>query len=130
MGLTVQWDNTEQTVVRWDFAGRWSSDDFIDAVQHTISLAEAVPHSVYVLAMVRGVPPANLLDTGEQMVCVCWPRNLKKLLFVDATASMRSVLSLVGRACPEMPKIEFPGTSDEAYERITQLHLIEEYARS
>lgn len=31
MSVTVQWDNEEQTIIRYDFAGRWTWDEFYQA---------------------------------------------------------------------------------------------------
>ena len=43
MGVQVEWDNIEQTVLRYTVAGRWTWEDFYVARDHARHLADLAP---------------------------------------------------------------------------------------
>jgi hypothetical protein len=129
MGIKVRWDNSEHTIIRWDFEGRWTDDDFYRAVQATGALAGSVSHVVYGLGIVGGIGPANLLDV-LQAVASKWPDNIRRLILVGKAGTMKHAFSLLSRVAGKMPKVEFFDKLDDAYERITLLYLKEVYVGS
>ncbi len=53
MGITVSWDDEQQTIVRMRFVGGWSLADFRAANLQVVMLVRSVEHPVYVLSDVR-----------------------------------------------------------------------------
>ena len=46
MGVTVQWDNDEKTVIRYDFTGYWDWAEFREKAQEAFAMTRSVPHKV------------------------------------------------------------------------------------
>jgi hypothetical protein len=42
MPITVEWDDEAQTVVRWDFVGRWNFDDVKAGLETSITLRKSI----------------------------------------------------------------------------------------
>jgi len=42
MPITVEWDDEAQTIVRWDFVGRWNFDDVKAALEKSVSLRKSI----------------------------------------------------------------------------------------
>lgn len=49
MPITVSWDDTEKTVLRYDFEGNWTWDEFQQAKEESDAMLDSVPHSVDVI---------------------------------------------------------------------------------
>lgn len=63
MGIVVNWDDSDQTIIRWDFGETWLWEDFHNAFSQSLDLSNAVSHRVDVipyLKMTRSVPPNAL----------------------------------------------------------------------
>ncbi len=41
MSINVTWDNTEHTIVRWEFNGAWDWDEFYDAFAQSKALVQS-----------------------------------------------------------------------------------------
>ena len=63
MAISVQWDNLEQTIVRWDFVGEWDWAMYLDAQRQSNMLIQSVEHHVDVIGDVSRSPllPKNAL---------------------------------------------------------------------
>jgi hypothetical protein len=60
MPIRVSWDNPWQTVARYDFDGRWTWEEFVEATQQCNDLVRSQPHIVNVLAdMRKGIVPSR-----------------------------------------------------------------------
>lgn len=46
MGVIVEWDNSEQTILRFIYQGEWTWEDFNAALEHGKELAAEVPHKI------------------------------------------------------------------------------------
>jgi hypothetical protein len=128
MGISIRWDNAEKTIIRWDFEGRWTLDEFRRSLQLSTTLAEDTGHTVYGLVVMRGICPANVVQIRQYVVNQC-PVNMRSLVFVGASGLVESTLSILNKLCPNAPQSVFVATVDDAYEIITQLHLKEIYTK-
>jgi hypothetical protein len=64
MPITTQWDNDEQTAVRWDFQEGWTWDEFRSVVAESKTMFRTVPHRVDIIANMetcRTMPPNAFL---------------------------------------------------------------------
>ena len=116
MSITIQWDNHEKTVIRWDFAQQWTSEQFVQALMTGMTLVKGVGHTVYGLGVIHNSAPANRL----LLPLVDWPANLHKLVFVGTNYHMSRSL-----AVRNLSRVVFADNLAEAYEQITLLHLKE-----
>ncbi len=83
MPVTHFWDNPEQTIYVIQCDGRWTWDDFTQAVLETFSIIGSVEHSVdFVLWFCSQLPPgnafANLKVAGHNQ-----PQNLYRSVMVS-----------------------------------------------
>lgn len=63
MGIQVQWDNDEKTILRYDYQARWSWNELYQAVDQGYHLIDSVAHPVAViidLTASEGIPPGAL----------------------------------------------------------------------
>ncbi len=70
MKITVVWDNTEQTLIRFDFNGRWSFDDFFEATRTAHGMIEARTHQKPVATLLNfnkyPVTTGNLISFAQR----------------------------------------------------------------
>ncbi len=74
-GIRVEFDNPEQTVIRWDFRGRWTWEDWYVSVRQVMALRQSVNDRPVVPAIINfkysGSLPLGALPharaTGEFM---------------------------------------------------------------
>lgn len=129
MGIRIQWDNPEKTIIRWEFEGRWTSEQFQEALKFATTLAQEVNHTVYGLGIMHGRVSANVLMIGQR-VFNRWPANMGQFVFVGASGLLESTFSILRKVDKDAPQVIFVNSHAEAYEIITQLHLKEVYAKS
>ena len=56
MGVTVHWDNDHQTVIRYDFTGHWTWDDFQAAIHTAVALRQSADTTVDVIHNLENTP--------------------------------------------------------------------------
>ena len=52
--ITVEWDNKQQSVIRYDFKGLWTWEEFENAVERSFTMTEAVGHTVHAIIHFNG----------------------------------------------------------------------------
>jgi hypothetical protein len=58
MAIITQWDNDEKTIVRHDFQGRWTWEEFFAADRRASELVDSVTHRVDIISNMReGIMP-------------------------------------------------------------------------
>ncbi len=53
MTITVEWDDAEQTILRNDYSGSWTWEEYIEAGRQNNALIAAMPHRVDIIANMR-----------------------------------------------------------------------------
>ncbi len=83
MGVFVKWDNPEQTVIRNDFEGAWTWDEFEHAMAESRQLMLGVSHQVDVIVNMKPgeMPRGNALAYGVNAMRK-WPANLRTMIVV------------------------------------------------
>ncbi len=120
MPVRVYWEDTDQTIVRYDFEGRWTWDELFPAYYQAIAMENAMPHRVDVILDMRKsqMIPANALlhmkNFSEKQ-----PPNVGLSIFVTSNAF---IISLYNTAIKFYAKIAFyfrlVKTLDEAHAMI------------
>jgi hypothetical protein len=98
MGITVSWDDQQQTVVRMQFAGEWSLEDFRGANLQTVTLVRSVDHPVYVLSDLRasGDIPLGILWQLRDIAGMR-PSNWGGGIALTKNVIIKSVVDVLGR---------------------------------
>ena len=95
MGVQVCWDNPEQTILRYDFEGQWTWDEFHTAAGEAFAMTTSVPHVVDTISYFHKgtLLPANALYHFRQ-VMVNAPPNRGLNAIVGGTNLVRTTVYL------------------------------------
>lgn len=105
MPIRVYWEDAEQTIVRYDFEGRWTWDELYVAYYQAIAMENSVTHRVDIILDMRtsSFIPANALlhmkNFSEKQ-----PPNVGLSIFVTTNAF---IISLYNTAIKFYAKIAF-----------------------
>lgn len=61
MPVKSQWDNADKTIIRNDFEGNWTWEEYFEMIEQRNALMSSVDHRVDVIANMR---PANMPTSG------------------------------------------------------------------
>ncbi|MFN8373261.1 MAG: hypothetical protein U0694_10360 [Anaerolineae bacterium] len=117
MGITVQWDNDEKTIVLVTFDAVWTWDDLRAVDEYAIPLYDSSEHIVDVIADLRH---SHLVMTGilsymRELLTMQWHPRAGNVVVVGASLSVRTLMeaaALVTRR--PLARISFAQTIDEA----------------
>ncbi|MCL4250638.1 MAG: hypothetical protein KJ065_20975 [Anaerolineae bacterium] len=116
MGIAVQWDNPEQTVILWDFEQTWSWDAFADSARVSSAMIASTDRSVDVILNVAGSrPPFGKITAYHRSAFEYIPTNIGVLMLVCSDEISAAQLLM-----PFFSNLQFVETLEEARER---LHL-------
>ncbi|MBE0689615.1 MAG: hypothetical protein IH587_05775 [Anaerolineae bacterium] len=83
MGIAVQWDNAEQTVIRWDFEQAWSWDEFADSARVSSAMIASKTIAVNVILNIVGTrSPYGKITTHHRSAFEYIPSNIGVLMLV------------------------------------------------
>jgi hypothetical protein len=70
MNITVSWDNKQKTVIRYDFEGRWTWEEFYSASSQAFAMTCTVKHRVDTISNFKhgSVLPPNALIQFRQVM--------------------------------------------------------------
>lgn len=95
MVISVQWDNPEYTVLRWEFPPMWEWGDFDRATAVAGSLAATVQHAVGCIFVVDNSQiPADAHQQFDRHINAL-PANASTLVAVGSSASDSTILTLL-----------------------------------
>ena len=124
MGVTVAWDNTEKTIMRFDYTGDWTWDDF-DAVEPDLqAMMDSVDHQVDTIVVLEtsSVPLGALarFSTIVNSPSFTHP-NAGLTVVVGASGLARALADIFGKAHKQTAaKIAMASTLEEAYAIIAE----------
>lgn len=92
MGISVQWDNSEQTIIRFAYVGNWSFGDLFDAMQDARTLMDTVDHPVHGIIDMREskLMPNGALSLGRNVTMRKHP-NQGRTVIVGASGFARTL---------------------------------------
>ncbi len=92
MGIVVQWDNPEQTIVRFLYSGQWTFGDLFDAMQIARELMDSVHHPVHGIVDMQDskLMPNGALSLGRNVTMRKHP-NQGKTIIVGASGFARTL---------------------------------------
>ena len=123
MSITVTWDNTERTIIRWTFPENWTWEDAQGAVSVEAQMANQVEHIVYAigdLLPTRVIPPGAMRSVKHIMAS----RHLRiglTVLITDSyyvTTMVNMIRATVHRQFMEQSRLIVVSTERDAYAAI------------
>jgi hypothetical protein len=121
MGINVQWDNDDHTLVRWDFVGEWNWDDFLAAQKASNDFINSVTHTVDIIVDVsksQHLPPGAIgrFRTYRRDD----PENTGRAVVVGASIYIRTMVDIFRGMFPNTGgNFTFANSLDEARSALT-----------
>ncbi|MBI1282122.1 MAG: hypothetical protein GC179_28605 [Anaerolineaceae bacterium] len=118
MGIVVQWDNAEQTVIHFVYSGQWTFGDLFDVMQDARVLMDSVDHPVHGIIDLRDskLMPNGVLSLGR-IVTMRKHHNQGKSIIVGANGFARTLYDVyrkVYRTTFDESSYAFASSLDEA----------------
>jgi hypothetical protein len=103
MSVQVHWDNTDKTVIRYDFEGKWTWDEFYAAFEQARSMIAGIPHVVDFICVIQQVSgffmPLNLLFHIRKIYTDV-PSNVGITILAGPPSELIAIYSMIKRAYP------------------------------
>lgn len=126
MGIVIQWDNPEQTVIRLELKRGWAWGELDDAIHEADKLITSVDHTVHIIIDIRkagGIPSDFMSMAGDIFASGDARSNEGKRIVIGAGSLIRiaysGVLAVYGHKLANRP-FQFASNMDEAYKLIAQ----------
>jgi hypothetical protein len=123
MTIRVQWDNTEKTIVRWDFDGSWEWNEYFVAQYESNCLLDSVDYLVDIIGNVQKshLLPANALSVYRNSLKNVSP-NIGIIVLVGSSSFIRQMVNIfmkVFRFKGPGTDFRFAATEADAHQMIT-----------
>lgn len=95
MPIQVYWEDTEKTIVRYDFQGAWNWDDLYEVYYQAIDMETSVPYRVDIVLDMRAshrIPGNALLHIKN--ISEKQPPNVGLSVFVTTNAFITSMYNM------------------------------------
>ena len=124
MGISVNWANEEQTIVRWIFDGPWTWQDFLDAQTQSNALLATVDHRVDIVGNLINSPslPANALSAYKGVLKRAAP-NIGLIVLVGSSSFVKAMVrtfNSIFRGSAPGTNFAFANSEAEAFEVIAK----------
>jgi hypothetical protein len=125
MAIKVTWDSADQTIVRFDFEGKWNFLDFDYAVNESISLMKKVSHRVnWLMNLDAGGPLAAGAVLESRELREPLPEHHGAIVFVGNPMFAHGIATILSRVYPVLGEgFHFEENLTDA--RLTLAHLLE-----
>jgi hypothetical protein len=101
MPVHVQWDNPEQTVIYVRYEGRWTWEEFYQAVKETQELGASVGHRIDIIAhMMDGFVPHGAPFVHSQNALKQKNATLGRVVVVSDNRFVQGLMSVSARVNP------------------------------
>jgi hypothetical protein len=124
MSIDVRWDNTEKTILRWQFFDKWTWDDYYGALQISRQHNKQVTHIVDVIVdMQDSKTLPNNIFTHAQNAVQTSSLNVGTIVVVGINPLLRSTYYTFKRLYDTMTRssrhdLYLVASMDKAYEII------------
>ena len=119
MGVKVQWDNSEKTIIRYDFSGRWTWDEFYAAYDIAKAMLIGTTQKIHFIMnstddVSRKYTPPNalthMISIGRKAV-----PNAGKVISISGNAFTRVLFQMVAKVNPKLTdSYAFAATLEDA----------------
>lgn len=119
MAITIEWDNSEKTVLRYRFIDNWTWDEYLEELKKGRAMMVSVSHYVCILndfTEMKRLPP-NFITLARSVIN-SRPENTGLAIFVSTDSFFKIMHSVLKKIIPEVPTSYLLVTNEaEAYER-------------
>lgn len=128
MGIYVEWDNVDKTIIRYIFEGAWTWYDFRAAIAVADRLLDTVTHTADVILDVtngQGGVPANALINMHEILDNIHPR-LGRVIFTGrdqragSVMALKHLLAALSRVYPLKFELLFAPSLSDARQMLSQ----------
>jgi hypothetical protein len=117
MSFNLTWENTAQTVLRFEFQGTWTWEEYNEAIDDACELINSVEHNVQIIFIQTKFTPNGSPIPHIQRTTRLIPRNVSKLIMVGGPIFLRSLYEVMVKVNSRLSnQIVFVNTVDEAYQ--------------
>ena len=121
MGITLNWDNEQQTIILIEYERPWNWDDFDQTAHELINMMGQVDHTVHIIFDIShaGMPPGGAMTRFKRVMQIEHP-NRGQLVFISTPALttfirlVRHALNKIDPGDDDTPPFEFVQTLAEA----------------
>lgn len=121
MGILVEWDNAERTIIRYTFASTWTVEEFFEAfpvADHMIREANTRIVGIIVDDSREIIPPKGAMTAFKQTVRI----GKLPIVFVGASMASRSMMEILSKTYHSARPMYYVATLDEARVILLQKH--------
>jgi len=124
MAVTLSWDDAEHTILRYDFTGRWTWDEFHDVLVQVVKILDQAPAEIDIIADLSqsaGIP-LNLLPNIKRVAEMAHP-HAGLTVYVGTSGLLRAFGEMFSKIYPAAAakyKFDFARTLDDARQIIRQ----------
>jgi hypothetical protein len=99
MPITVRWDDEARTIVRWVFEGKWTWDEYNQAMIESNQQVRGVEHPVDAIMdlTASNVLPTNVLSNTHAARDELQPKNIRWIYIVSHQALLKALINIFGR---------------------------------
>lgn len=98
MSISINWHNTENTILRYQFEGAWNWADFDNAVEQAFEMSEQLPQRIDVIFDMRtsaGIPDGAIIYLKKFMNVL--PANRGQYMVVGNDPQLVSIVDMFNR---------------------------------
>ncbi len=118
MAIVTQWDNDTKTIIRHDFSGKWTWDEFLEAAKRANELMDTVLHRVDVIANMRdGIMPHQYALPKALYVIRTSSANMGVIVMV-VNPILAATSNIFKKISPEFNKVTRAASSLEAARKL------------
>ena len=124
MPITIKWDNEDKTIIRVDFVGEWTVDDYNVVNREEEAMLDSVDHKVDIIGVLENITmPKDALANFWRFSATPGYTHPNAGLMVHVVDSRfaKTMVEIFGRVYKQLAeKIVIVSTLEEAYETITE----------
>jgi hypothetical protein len=132
MSIAVLWDNTEQTIIRYDFEGQWVWSEFFTATQQAFALTRSVPHTVDSISNFKpgaALPSDALFQFRRAMASA--PPNRGVTVIVGGSTLIKTMVIVFGKINRQLgERLFLADTLDQARALLAARHTSADQTKS
>lgn len=120
MSVDVRWDNEEKTILRYNFSGFWSWEEYFPSLARGRDMMRQQAHYVCVLNDMRQAAhiPKGFITKARDVISTR-PPNTGLSLFLTTSLLFKETYRVLGSIYPEIPpQYLLVETEEEALERL------------
>jgi hypothetical protein len=121
MSITLDWGDFDETFLVWNFAGKWSAEEFYQTIEQLKQLSMTKPYAVNIMVDMRlSLAAPNNLLTLLRVAVKSKVQNIGRIIVISKSNFWLQMYQMLVKTAqlPETTPVTFVGTVDDAYYKI------------